>query len=172
MAFDMCRTFTSKSAHRGSPSQQRRTFARYAAYAWMWPCLLVTAALVLDATEAIPDLKPSYAEPYCWINNRTSLAIFLALPLFVLLVENIIFFTMTACAIKRVTADAAVAVKGSTASERTRFFLYLKLAFIVGLTWIFGFIAALTNLEPFWYLNTVLNSLQLLIVVDQNIFSR
>jgi hypothetical protein len=44
--------------------------------------------------------------------------------------------------------------------DQIRFYLYLKLFTIMGLTWIFGFIAAFAHVQWLWYPFIVLNGLQ------------
>ena len=44
--------------------------------------------------------------------------------------------------------------------DQIRFYLYLKLFIIMGLTWIFGFIAAFARVQFLWYLFIAFNGLQ------------
>jgi len=44
--------------------------------------------------------------------------------------------------------------------DQTLFYLYLKLFVIMGLTWIFGFIAAFARVQFLWYPFIVFNGLQ------------
>ena len=44
--------------------------------------------------------------------------------------------------------------------SKTNFHLYLRLAVIMGLTWVIGLAAGFVNLEPLWFAFVVLNALQ------------
>ena len=90
-------------------------------------------------------------------NRSTSIPRF-ALPLAVLLLINIILYTVTVfhmCRIARQTKSVQQKDK-----DRNRFLLYVKLSFIMGLTWVFGYLAALTDLWYMWYVFIAFNTLQ------------
>ena len=63
----------------------------------------------------------------------------------------------SACLISETTQ----ATKSSACGvPRINFFLYLRLAVIMGLTWITGLVAGFVDMEPLWYVFVVLNTLQ------------
>ncbi|GAB6025740.1 hypothetical protein CHUAL_011723 [Chamberlinius hualienensis] len=165
MAIDVCRTFATNS-YRPSSDNVWKEYKRYSLYAWLTPFVIVMMALTNDILGYIPQIKPLYAQPLCWINSRDALLVFFAGPLAVMLLENIIFFLLTVRGIYTMAKVAKIARINSTANgqgianDRTRIILYAKLALIMGLTWIFSFIAALSNMEVMWYLFIMFNSVQ------------
>lgn len=164
MAMDVQRTF--RRGVSGS-SRAASAFLSYSAYAWLAPAVLVAAASTLQYLEPESAWSPSYGTPYCWINRPLSLIAFFGAPVLLLLLANTAFFLLTARSIHLTTEQTKVARRsvssggGSGASmERGRLALYVKLAVVFGLTWVFGFAAALTGVQALWYPFIVLCSLQ------------
>ncbi|KAL1447527.1 hypothetical protein MTO96_044263 [Rhipicephalus appendiculatus] len=161
MAMDVQRTF-----RRGVSGSSRAVsrFLSYSVYAWLAPAILVAAASTLQYLKPESAWSPSYGLPYCWINRPLSLIAFFGAPVFVLLLANTVFFLLTARSIHLTTKQTKVARRsastGGASGEQGRLALYVKLAVVFGLTWVFGFAAALTGVQALWYPFIVLCSLQ------------
>ena len=70
---------------------------------------------------------------------------------------NVHLYFCSACLISETTQ----ATKSSACGvPRINFFLYLRLAVIMGITWITGLVAGFVDMEPLWYVFVVLNTLQ------------
>lgn len=55
-------------------------------------------------------------------------------------------------AVTLLSAQAKMACRpGQRHGDQTRFILYVKLAVVFGLTWVFGFAAAITGIQFLWY---------------------
>lgn len=194
MGFDICRTFTgSLTRNRGMSGRgQRSTFIFYSLYAWGLPTAIVSLGLMLDFTDLMDDYAPEYGYRVCWISNKAGLGVFFVSPVAVLLLENLILFSLTVFSIiqQRQAAQFAVgknqsyrkANEAKSATERLqppsgpstparrnssvnnkqkiRFILYIKLGLIMGLGWIFGFVAALAKIPALWYPFILFNALQ------------
>ena len=165
MSFDIWRTFQWLS-HTSEYTCCR--FTLYSLYSWMVPLLLVTVALLSDLDYIpLPEyMRPHYAQAFCWLNNKWGLLIFFAAPIAVLLLINILFFILTVVNICHASLAAKFVSKGQRMSKRSHLVLYVKLTAVMGLTWIFGYLA---NSSPehsqiMWYLFVVFNSLQGLII--------
>ncbi|XP_065579142.1 uncharacterized protein LOC136039387 isoform X1 [Artemia franciscana] len=172
MSFDICRTFRSKTYR---PDRNSRTFGMYSLYAWGGPTCTVALALLLDNTSLLPEFAPEYGRALCWINSRYGLLLFFIIPVLFLLLENLVFFFLTIFSIlsqqkaakyaqesaqrKRDSGESGQASDAGK-TNRVRFYLYVKLAIIMGLTWIFGFVAATAGLPSLWYPFIIFNSLQ------------
>uniref|UniRef100_T1JFW2 G-protein coupled receptors family 2 profile 2 domain-containing protein n=1 Tax=Strigamia maritima TaxID=126957 RepID=T1JFW2_STRMM len=154
MAVDICRTFTVLQYHSTSSAKK---YKQYASYAWGFSALIVGSSIIVDNSNLFPTLKPNYGNAMCWISQRRGLLVFFAVPLAILLIENVIFFILTARGICRTTEEVKSIKK---TKQKIRFFLYVKLALIMGFTWIIGFVAALAELDALWYGFIVLNGLQ------------
>ena len=79
-------------------------------------------------------------------------------PLAFLLLINFTLYSVTVYHMCRITRETkAVQTKDK---DRNRFWLYVKLSLIMGLTWTFGFIAAMTGMWYMWYVFIAFNTLQ------------
>ena len=181
MGVDICRTFSSRLHHTGS---RQLTFGHYSLYAWGCPTLIVTGALVVHLTSPDSILSPRYGANVCWISNRTALAVWFALPVALLLLANTGLFIGTVCSILRQKRSAKFAADQSYKSQsepsselmakrrdlkrrkhNIRLVLYVKLALIMGLGWLFAFLASLTQVQALWYPFILLNGLQGLFIL-------
>ncbi|RWS23262.1 g-protein coupled receptor 2-like protein [Leptotrombidium deliense] len=79
------------------------------------------------------------------------------MPLIIILFSNAIFFTLTVINLKR-TKKVTEVIRNK--EDNIRLKLYLKLALIMGFTWIFAFIASFNGIDYLWYPFTILNGLQ------------
>uniref|UniRef100_T1J929 G-protein coupled receptors family 2 profile 2 domain-containing protein n=1 Tax=Strigamia maritima TaxID=126957 RepID=T1J929_STRMM len=154
MAFDIYKTFV-----RSYPrSNGIKSFYLYMAYALLAPLLIVSLAVIADLTDwMMPNVRPIYGYKMCWISSRFALFVFFALPIAILLIENLFLFSFTANAIHQ---TLKVTKRAKKSSDCKRFYLYLKLAFIMGGTWVFGLAANLSDYEPLWYGFVILNASQ------------
>ncbi|ELU09139.1 hypothetical protein CAPTEDRAFT_63867, partial [Capitella teleta] len=158
MAFDIWKTFA-KSSQPNSLDNSTKKYFRYSLYGWGVPLLITTTAITVNFSVAEDAAyRPAYGEMICWIRSRIGLAIFFATPVAAVLVFNIVFYTLTVVSIYKITKMARGVTKPK--SDQRQLWLYVKLTCIMGLTWIFGFVAAAFDLEVLWYLFIVVNSLQ------------
>jgi len=147
-----------------------KRFIVYSLYAWVVPALIVGSALSLDLTLSPSDDEefasswtsayswaPRYGDRYCWITSRTALLTFFALPLGLVLITNVVLFVVSICYIQKASKASQPAVKSKSTG---RLFLYAKLSFVMGLSWVFGFVASIYDWTVFWYMFVIFNSLQ------------
>lgn len=168
VAFDVWRTFrgTCRGVGGARPRAARRTFALYNAYVWGTAGAIVIASLALDAVES--PVGPAYARHFCWIGRRRGLIVLFAAPLLLVLIANVSFFLMTVFAIRNATRAAKLATDSTTSNssstasshDRSQLVLFARLAVIMGLTWTFGFLAAMTEVRALWYAFVLFNSSQ------------
>lgn len=147
MAMDIHRTFSGNTVLRSSSSAYK-TYAKYALYAWGSPGIIVLAAVLLDTFLQEGVFKPHYGHGICWISQRPPLLIFFAAPAAIILVSNMVLFGLTARSLKKTARETKMAKRFS---DRLRFALYVKLATVLGLTWVFGFLAAVADVDVLWY---------------------
>ncbi|XP_077557578.1 putative G-protein coupled receptor Mth-like 3 [Haemaphysalis longicornis] len=159
MAIDLRGTFQKRGIGK---SRAQGAFLLYSAYAWMVPVALVAAALILQDLRPSSPFSPSYGRPHCWINRPFSLLAFFGAPVLLLLLANVVLFCLTAASIHQATKQGKLARRAAntTNQEKSRLVLYAKLAALLGLTWAFGFAAALSGLRFLWYPFIVLGGLQ------------
>ena len=86
-------------------------FKLYSYYSWGLPLVLVGIAHLLDhlsrlvfdlsifpnlfSLAFLADYKPKYGSSLCWFNNKKGLAVFFALPLGAVVLENFVLFIFT-----------------------------------------------------------------------------
>lgn len=178
------------SRRRAPGQSSRSTFTRYSCYAWGFPTVIVTVGMILDFGHLLEEYAPSYGTQVCWISNRTGLGILFILPVAIILFENLILFTHTVHSILQQREAAQFAVETNQSyrnssrqtstkeghqppllkesnqsrnakdKQQIRFILYIKLGLIMGLGWVFGFLAALAKIPALWYPFILFNGLQ------------
>ena len=179
ISFDMCRTFVSTSPFNSSKTR----FKIYSYYSWGVPLLIVLIANVLDRIPVpvvLLDYKPEYATEICWMNNKNASALFFILPVGSLVLENFFFFVMTVYGIQKNQFNSGETYSVKTSStggtvkftenkedrklsynkNKIYFIIYFKLSVLMGLTWLFGFLASFLKLGFLWYPFIIFNSLQ------------
>ncbi|XP_035226179.1 G-protein coupled receptor Mth2-like [Stegodyphus dumicola] len=160
IAFDVWRSFrvVMKELRISSHRVPWRRFMLYSLYSWLTPGLLIVLVKISDTTEILPEeFRPSFGTPTCWFGQRKALLIFFAVPLCVVMLLNAIFFLDVTYVISRATLKTS---QSHEATLKKRFFMFMRLALIMGLTWIVGLIAGYADNEIMWYLFVILNTLQ------------
>ena len=154
MAFDVWNTFRCKFSMATTSVDK---FRIYACYCVSIPLFIVIFAIINDNIDT-ELVKPKYGKRFCWIGQKCALFYFFALPIGILLICNVTFFLMSVYHIFNASGDETVTRRRH--GKRKRLILYTKLSTIMGLTWVFGYVGALTGSTVIWYLFIVCNSLQ------------
>ena len=157
MAADICRTFSSSRVMLPADDRSSR-FVFYSLYAWLTPAAIVGGSLAIDLLDvnATADFRPHYGDGLCWITRRWALLVMFALPVALLLAVNTVLFCVTVKNLCLISREA----KRARGNERGQLVLYVKLSTIMGLTWVIGFVASLTDMPVLWYVFDVFNTLQ------------
>lgn len=162
MAFDIWRTLRlATSELRVSAGGQHRKFFVYSVYGWLLPAAALAALVTLDLVrpEGMPSQYfPTLGERWCWFGQRKALLVFFAAPLTTIMLMNIVLFILSARIIAETTQSTAKMT--SCSPHQNQFKLYMRLALLMGLTWISGIVAGYLQLEPIWYVFVLLNTLQ------------
>ena len=176
MAVDLFITFSSDSYQ---PSDNNKRFIKYCIYAWLMPFLIVTPAVLMDVYEIGGDFRPHYAhehlvggEPFkiCWLTSSNALLVWFAVPLAFVMASNFTLFVITIRNIYVISQMTRQVVADKP--SKGHFFLCIKLSIIVGLTWLFGFLAAIFDNAVFYYIFVILNTLQGLIIAAMFLCTR
>ncbi|KAF8777011.1 G-protein coupled receptor Mth2-like [Argiope bruennichi] len=162
MAFDVWRTLrmaTSKLTV-SSENKKKTLFLIYTIYSWGVPLIITITAVILDNVKGVPSwIKPGIGEKKtCWMTNNKAKIIFFSIPAFTLFMVNAIFFVLSAFIIKNNTMKNVSDQQNQTA--RLNFILYVRLGLMMGVTWLFGVLASITNSTVLWYISDFLNPLQ------------
>ena len=160
IAFDLWMTFSNSFLSNGSSNRSGKRLRMYHIYAWLFPLLIVCAAVALDFSTfniEYTNLKPSYGSGLCWISSRDALLLFFIGPLSLFKLVDIISFIFTAYHIAKAKRQSAMARKQKNTCN---LLINIKLSLVMGLTWVFAFVANATNLTVLWYMFIVFNTLQ------------
>ncbi|KAG7163094.1 uncharacterized protein LOC121873247 [Homarus americanus] len=162
MAFDIWRTLKlATSELRVTAGGQWTKFITYSVYGWILPAAALAVLVTLDLVRPDgmpPQYFPTLGERWCWFGQRKALLVFFAAPLTTIMLINIIFFICSARIIAETTQSTAKMT--SCSPHQNQFKLYMRLALLMGLTWISGIVAGYLQLEPIWYIFVLLNTLQ------------
>ncbi|XP_054719371.1 latrophilin receptor-like protein A [Uloborus diversus] len=158
MSYDVWRSLrmaTSKLRLTSNKSMMFR-FGLYSLYSWGVPLLIVIVALIIDSLTENRKYKLIFRVNTCWFRYRQALLVYFALPLFILLFINIIFYVSSFYMILTATMNTSE----NKANLQTRFLISMRLAVVMGLMWIFGVLAVATQSEVLWYFYAICNTLQ------------
>ncbi len=160
IAFEMVRTFT--AAMKLMPVLSSRSkgsvFAIYSLIGWGIPLLIVFICVVINFAS---DNLIGYGVETCWINDVNSVLVVFVTPLAISLLFNLFSFIWI---IINLCINSTVKTHKTGKLSQLSVRLYVAIYSVMGLTWIFGFIAILARNTWAWYPFIILNSTQALVV--------
>ena len=156
VASDLLITF-SRSFKVTKSSKKSKRFFLYSVYGWLVPLFIVCVAIGMDESSILSDFKPGYGKGVCWITSNKALILFFIGPLAFFKLIDITGFIFTSCFIARARQQGT---RESRTKKLCSFLLYIKLSAVMGLTWVFAFLATFTNNTVLWYMFIVFNTLQ------------
>ncbi|CAL1291307.1 unnamed protein product [Larinioides sclopetarius] len=159
IAYDVWRTLKMATTElRVSSGKQLQRFVIYSLFSWGMPLSLTGILALAEFTDSFPVIyRPGFASPNCWFLKRRSLATFFFGPLVAIMLMNVILFFSSSRMILMTTQSS---VKQQSQAQRRNFKLYLRLALLMGLTWIVGVVASYADVQLLWYLFCALNTFQ------------
>lgn len=162
MALDIWRTLRlATSELRVSSGTQWTKFIVYSLYGWLMPAVALVVLVTLDLVRPAgmaAEYYPFLGERWCWFGHRKALLVFFAAPLMAIMVINIVLFIMSARIIAETTQSTAKMT--SCSPHQHQFKLYMRLALLMGVSWISGIVAGYLQLEAIWYIFVLFNTLQ------------
>ncbi|XP_072031878.1 uncharacterized protein [Amphiura filiformis] len=160
LSYDLNRTFSSKLI-RSQQDKQARVY-RYLLYGWLTPFGIILPCLVIHlcACSEIPFYYGN--EGACWIYNQYSNLVVFGGPLLMCLIINCVFFATILWSIHSTKRRTRKLKQERSALENIKeeLSIYVKIATLMGFTWIFAFSAAFTGVSALWYIYIIINSLQ------------
>lgn len=117
-----------------------KRFRAYSVFCWVVPVLVMVPALVIEFSGLDTNVRPGYGQHNCWFSSTASLLLFVIAPLCVVMSLNVVFFSWSTYLIYSTKSK----IKNKSTS-RTDFCLFVRLALIMGLTWITGLIAGVVK---------------------------
>ena len=165
MSYDVFKTF---SASFSNVKNNRKHFAFYSLYVWLSSIIMISVCILLDEMTSW-SYRPQYGVSTCWISNSKGLIVFLLSPLAVVIVLNSVFFALSVrsiCVTKRKSSELL------QTKSNCEILIYIKLSTVMGLTWVFGYVATLVQNQVFWYLFVIFNGLQGLFIFCSFVLNR
>jgi hypothetical protein len=165
ISFDICRTLRRATTQlRISAGERWGRFAAYSATGWLTPMVLVAFTVAVDLMQessGVPEeFWPKFGQSdLCWFSSKKALLVYFAVPFACIVCINVVLFVLSACMVYTAMRDNAVA-HTTSCGPKTNFYLYLRLAVIMGLTWTIGLVAAFVDEEAVWYGFVAFNTLQ------------
>ncbi|XP_072046865.1 latrophilin receptor-like protein A [Amphiura filiformis] len=160
LAFDLNRTFG--NTDNLQKVNEGMSMFLYMIYAWGSPFLIVIPCLVLHFCQCTQVNFKYGSVSACWISDGTANLLTFGVPAAIFLLFNAILFGHTVAGIRSTKRATARLHQDTSTLKRTtkELLIYIKIASLMGFTWIFGYVAAFTGIEALWYIFIILNSLQ------------
>jgi len=140
----------------------------YCLYAFGVTLLLTGVLFVVDHTTFIPEeYRPRMGVKRCWMyDSRLIEAIYTYTPISIILIINIALYSITAFRIYQVQKETSAIRNGESQkhskidADKDRFFLYLRLFIVMGVTWSMESVSFIFENEFVFYVSDILNCLQ------------
>ncbi|KAI8496471.1 hypothetical protein Bbelb_257700 [Branchiostoma belcheri] len=134
-------------------STERAELYKYVLYTWLVPVPVVLATVIVEFGSSV---RVGYGEQ-CWIGNPTASLVAFGVPVLCALLVNVVLVTFVLVAIRKAfeIADAA-----KSRSDISKAWVYVRISFMMGFTWILGFIYPYVNSPAVQYIFIVLNASQ------------
>ncbi|KAK6187286.1 hypothetical protein SNE40_005349 [Patella caerulea] len=157
MAIDVWYTFSKAYYQAGTQAHKTNRFKFYMVYVFIMATTPVSLAIILNETEIGEGFAPHYGEGVCWINRKNALMVFFGLPSLLVILSNVVLFVVAAKTIYVAQKNSARLLGKE---DKGMLGIYVRLTCVMGLTYLFGFLAPVVNHPVTWYLFIILNTLQ------------
>ncbi|KAL4233529.1 synapse assembly [Mactra antiquata] len=172
IAFDLLMTFSNTFGVGHRTRSSKKKFITYSIYSWCVPLIVVLSAVIVDysiESDIIKEFKPLYGQVGCWISSKYALLLFFVGPLVLLKLFDFIAFGVIVYHITKAKKQGAMA---RNENNSCTFFIHVKLSLVMGLTWVFAFIANFGGSAILWYLFIIFNTLQGLFIAVSFVCTR
>ena len=165
MSYDVHNTFTTLLKH---SKDNTKRFKFYSMYAWMLPLVIVCSGFIIDKMMST-SWRPAYGSNICWISNSNGLIAFFLLPVAALVFSNVLMYIRTSWVIFRGKRSST---KIFNKRDKCEILIYVKLSIIMGLTWVFAYVALIFNEDVLWYMFIIFNGSQGLMIFSSFVFKK
>lgn len=125
MAFDIWRTFSKVNSQTGpaaccaiqflgemKPAWCKRSFPLYCLYAFGIPTIMLICLIMFHVYNISPTLSPVFfVERWCWFKNVFVGTVFMYGPLAIIILENLIFFSLTVYNLHKISKESELVNK-------------------------------------------------------------
>ncbi|KAH3790252.1 hypothetical protein DPMN_168452 [Dreissena polymorpha] len=151
---NMYRVFVTSQGLSSVMQSTTKTTLVYVCYCWVSSVVIVMAHMAVSLTLS-NGLSIGYAGRICYIASQAMVVYFFAVPVFCIVIVNLILFTVVVINIKR----SSLSQRGGK-NHRNLLTIYIKMSILTGCTWIFGFVYMFTGIVWMEFVFIILNSLQ------------
>ncbi|XP_019633273.1 PREDICTED: uncharacterized protein LOC109476710 [Branchiostoma belcheri] len=131
----------------------RAKLHKYVLFTWLAPVPVVVATVIVEFGSSV---WVGYGES-CWIGNPTASLVAFGVPVLCALLLNVFLVTFALLAIRK---SFQIADKAKSRSDISKAWVYMRISFLSGVTWILGFIYPFVNNRAVEYVFIVLNASQ------------
>ncbi|CAH1163998.1 unnamed protein product [Phaedon cochleariae] len=135
----------------------------YHIYGIMGPLLCMVVLLIIHYVDTpyFKSIHPGIGEVSCWFKSSRETFIYFYMPVIILISLNVVFFIWTSVVLWKQSKNCK---KNKIMKYRVR--MYVKLFFVMGVTWIFEVIQTVTDghFRWLWYFLDAVNALEGLII--------
>ncbi|XP_078679466.1 uncharacterized protein LOC144915098 [Branchiostoma floridae x Branchiostoma belcheri] len=131
----------------------RAKLHKYVLFTWLAPVPVVVATVIVEFGSSV---WVGYGES-CWIGNPTASLVAFGVPVLCALLLNVSLVTFALLAIRK---SFQIADKAKSRSDISKAWVYMRISFLSGVTWILGFIYPFVNNMAVEYVFIVLNASQ------------
>jgi G protein-coupled receptor Mth (Methuselah protein) len=157
ISFDTCVTLT--RMNRLDARIARSRFILYNILVWSFSISVVIISVCFQLILSENNLwSPNYGQILCLISSRYALITFFLLPIGFLILINVILFMRTIIVVHRIDRETQLA-RRTGGNDRSRTLLYIRLAILMGLHWIFLVVCIISKHDILWLLFDIMNSL-------------
>ena len=141
---------------------------------YILPCCLIPAVAVimvtsLDFAHVDSRFQPKFGTNLCWFNQRYALLLYFGVPVALLTLLTTIFFVLTVLNLRKTTNSS---VRQSSMKESHNIWIYFRLYVLMGVSWIFGFVAAFVGHNALWIIFIILNASQGILIFISFVLNR
>ncbi|KAI8513482.1 hypothetical protein Bbelb_101210 [Branchiostoma belcheri] len=134
---------------------ERPKLRSYVLYTWLMPLLVVAVTVFVEFCPC-SSVRVEYGV-HCWIGNPTGSLVAFGVPVFSAILINVVLITLALLAIRKSFKIADAALSRSWSSKA---WVYFRISFLIGFTWILGFIVPFAGSRVLEYFFIVLNASQ------------
>ncbi|XP_071503075.1 adhesion G-protein coupled receptor D1-like [Diadema antillarum] len=161
LAWDLALQFGSQKLILVSGSNRKR-LAVYSGLGWGTPLLLVALCMVVHFTN--PKIL-TYGGPSCWLEPKRANVLAFLVPVAFSLLGNVALFCWTSYGLRKSRSESTIILHRDMDDQQRRrklreLLVYVKISCLLGLGWLFGFIAFFADLGVLWYIFIITSSLQ------------
>ncbi|XP_068696775.1 uncharacterized protein [Montipora foliosa] len=160
MAYDVKKTFTSSDGGRESNRQgnHHKRLVKYCLYGWGVPAILMSFFVIIDQILIKGFIGYGEGEAYCFISKPKAVLYFFVAPIALIMLFNAFALVHTVLHIVKTRKRTPKVTNQRHSTEVA--LICVKMASVMGVTWILGIAANVKALSFLWYPYVVLNSLQ------------